>query len=87
MAKNLRQKLPTTTTIYINDAVESVAIGFKDEFQSFGPIVLCTNAAHVIENSVGGGDDERSWQVLIVAGLPHLHRPGGSTRLRSLRNH
>lgn len=52
MAKNLREKLPSTSTLYINDVVQSVPERFVAEFGSFGPVEICMNAAEVVERSV-----------------------------------
>lgn len=52
MAKNLREKLPSTSTLFINDVVKSVPERFVAEFGSFGPTVVCANAADVVEQSV-----------------------------------
>lgn len=52
MARNLREKLPSSTTLYINDVVTSVPERFANEFGSHGPIVICGSAAEIVEKSV-----------------------------------
>jgi 3-hydroxyisobutyrate dehydrogenase len=52
MARNLRQKLPSSSKLYINDVVPSVPERFATEFGSLGPVEICPNAAEVAKCSV-----------------------------------
>ncbi|KLT39533.1 hypothetical protein CC85DRAFT_288450 [Cutaneotrichosporon oleaginosum] len=51
MARNLRQKLPSSSTLYINDVVKSVSERFAAEYGSLGPVVISQNAAEVAKHS------------------------------------
>lgn len=53
MAKNLRERLPKSSTLYINDVVPTVLDKFVAEYSNLGPVVVCDSAAQIVAKSVG----------------------------------
>lgn len=52
MAANLRQKLPPSTVLYINDVVQEAVTTFMGHFSKYGPVFPTKNAADVVANCV-----------------------------------
>ncbi|GMK54797.1 hypothetical protein CspeluHIS016_0113830 [Cutaneotrichosporon spelunceum] len=51
MAANLRQKLPPSTVLYINDVVQEAVSSFMDQFSHLGPVFPTKSAADMVANS------------------------------------
>jgi 3-hydroxyisobutyrate dehydrogenase-like beta-hydroxyacid dehydrogenase len=65
MAANIRQKIPSLSTLYINDIDASACARFKSQFSTYGPIKIVSTAREVAEHAkvlisiVPGGQDVR----------------------------
>jgi 3-hydroxyisobutyrate dehydrogenase-like beta-hydroxyacid dehydrogenase len=51
MASNIRQKIPSTITLYINDINVSACTRFQSEYYSYGPIEIVSSAREAAENA------------------------------------
>jgi 3-hydroxyisobutyrate dehydrogenase len=51
MASNIRQKIPSTSTLYINDINDSACTRFQSEHSSQGPIEIVSSAREAAENA------------------------------------
>ncbi|KAF2467465.1 3-hydroxyisobutyrate dehydrogenase mitochondrial precursor [Lindgomyces ingoldianus] len=51
MAFNIRKKMPSTSTLFINDINMSACQRFQSEYRSFGPIEIVPSAREAAENS------------------------------------
>lgn len=51
MAKNIREKMPSSSKLYINDINVSACTRFKDQFSSHGPIEIVPTAREAAENA------------------------------------
>lgn len=52
MAANLRQKLPPSTALYINDVVQDAVTTFMGQFSHHGPVFPTKSASDVVANCV-----------------------------------
>ncbi|KAF2847587.1 3-hydroxyisobutyrate dehydrogenase-like protein [Plenodomus tracheiphilus IPT5] len=51
MASNIRQKMPASSTLYINDINLSACQRFKDQYSSHGPIEIVSTAREAADNA------------------------------------
>jgi 3-hydroxyisobutyrate dehydrogenase-like beta-hydroxyacid dehydrogenase len=51
MAKNVRQKMPSESTLFINDVAQAQCEKFVKDFQSLGAIEIVKTAREIAENS------------------------------------
>ncbi|KAF2831807.1 3-hydroxyisobutyrate dehydrogenase-like protein [Ophiobolus disseminans] len=51
MAMNIRKKMPSSSTLYINDINAAACARFKQEFASYGPIEIVPTAREAAENA------------------------------------
>ena len=51
MAGNLRKKIPSSTTLYVNDVDVATCDRFVQEFDSFGPIQVVASAKEAASNA------------------------------------
>lgn len=51
MASNIRKKMPSSSTLFVNDINPSACERFKAEFGSFGPVEIVSTAREAVENS------------------------------------
>ena len=51
MASNVRKKMPSSATLYINDINAAACERFKAEFSSYGPIEIVSTAREAAETS------------------------------------
>lgn len=51
MASNIRQKIPSSSTLYINDINASACTRFKEQYSSHGPIEIVSTAREAAENA------------------------------------
>lgn len=63
MASNIRRKIPSTSTLYINDINAAACTRFQSQYSSHGPIEIVSTARDAAENAsivisiVPGGAD------------------------------
>lgn len=51
MAKNVRQKMPASSTLYVNDISRAQCEKFLDEFHSLGPVEIVQTACEVAQKA------------------------------------
>jgi len=51
MAMNIRQKMPSSSTLYINDINASACARFQSEHRSHGPVEIVSTAREAAENA------------------------------------
>ncbi|KAI8940532.1 hypothetical protein NX059_004210 [Plenodomus lindquistii] len=51
MAKNIREKMPSSSTLFVNDINASACTRFKDQYSSHGPIEIVPTARQAAENA------------------------------------
>lgn len=52
MASNLRQKLPSSSALYVNDVVQEAVTTFMGQFSHYGPVFPTKSPADVVANCV-----------------------------------
>ncbi|GAB7349174.1 hypothetical protein MBLNU459_g8109t1 [Dothideomycetes sp. NU459] len=51
MAMNIRKKMSSSSTLYINDVNKAACAKFKEEYSSFGPVSILDSAREVAEHA------------------------------------
>ena len=52
MARNVRQKIPKSSTLYVFDLNKSALDKFVEESKNDGPVEVCSSAKEVVDHAV-----------------------------------